>query len=209
VNIPNSYEEQIMELRRVLNINSGLEVGLKHPITKTLIQIEKFHNEREFEMRDMLHGKIFLLLKHLLEIEEFDVALLEKFRNKLKKVTDNEYFGERLEINVARSLIEKKIPFTKSERPDFIKINDKDIKIECTSSHLEVKLTSEKGILNKIRRTVNKKANESYANEKTALVVDFTNLYYNSLDIGSDLFHRLEEIRKYFINRIEKTSFRK
>jgi len=203
----NPYEQKINELKRLLDIKSGLEVGMVHPISKTLLAIDKNHKAGKKIERNALIGKIYMLIEHLQKIEKHDPSLFEYFREKLKKTTDHEYFGERLEINIAAFLINKKIPFKKSESPDFKKVNGQDINIECTSSHLTYKITSDKGIEDKIRKTIRNKAKKSYSKLNTALFVDITNLYYASLGFDSAFFRDKEDTRAKILKRLLKTSF--
>ena len=202
----NLIQERINELKRLLDIRSGLDLDPNHPLTQTFHQIDSYHQQKEFDLRDTLYGKISLLVKHLQEIEKYDTGLLESFRKKLRKVQDREYFGERLEINIASSLIRNNIKFNKSESPDFKKINGFDVNIECSSAHLTQDIRNEKKLQEKLRRVVLKKSKKDYARPNTALFLDITNIYHH--DLKKDFkFTFKENIRSFVKKVLNKSQF--
>lgn len=150
------------------------------PIEQFVRRSLNFHNRKKYDLRDFEFAKIKLLVKNLQEIEKYDQTLLEKMNKQLlNSLNENEYYGSRFEISITASLIRKGIDFTKTESPDFT-INAKiKIFIECSSSHLTVKKSGD--VKYKIKGTIDTKSGKAYCNPKTALFVDVTNLYYNSL----------------------------
>jgi len=202
--IPNwNLEKVIKELKRLLNIQSGLELNRKHPLTITFEEIDRNHREQKFQLRDTLIGKIRLLIKHLLVIENYDSSLLEKFKVKLLKVTDKEYFGERLEINIAFSLIQKRRNFRKLDPPDFEIIENPSFFIECTSTHLTRPMKKIRDLQKKLQTAIRKKSKKDYSNENTALFIDITNLLFH--DEGKNFSK--DEISKIVKKVLSKNKF--
>lgn len=202
----NTIEEVIKELKRLLNIESGSEVGTNHPLTQNFVAIDNYHKQGKLDLRNMLIGKIRLLVKHLKDIEKHDPSLLEHFRKKMLKVRDREYYGERLEINIASSLIRKNVKFTKSESPDFKKIDNLDIHIECSSAHLTQEIKDEKRLQGKLRKAILKKSKKGYARPNVALFLDITNIYYHDIKTGSEFTFK-ENLHKFVRKVLTKSKF--
>ncbi len=108
------------------------------------------------------------------------ISIFKIFKNNLyKSVSINEYFGVRFEINIAASLIRKRINFSKTESPDFtIQMGTKDIYIECGSSHLARPKSVD--LKYKIGSIIREKATKVYCNSDTALFIDATNIFNNT-----------------------------
>jgi len=197
-------EPEINELLRLLNIQSGRELKPDHPLTVTFKAIDQYHAEKNYVIRDLLIWKILFLIKHLKEIEEYDTRLLEDFRKKLQKVGHNEYFGERLEINIASNLIRKKIKFRKRESPDFeISFNSESVFIECTNSHLIHTPEKERTIIKKLKTSIKNKAKQSYCKPNTALFLDMTNLIF----VGGTKTFKKKETKEFIQKILPKTNF--
>lgn len=144
-----------------------------------------------------------MLVKHLKEIEQFDKALLRKFKKEMlahlrtTNAFDN-YFGIRCEINIAASLIRKGVDFKKSESPDFV-INRGNLFIECGSTHVSKPKPSSKF---KIGSVINQKSKKAYANSKTALFIDITNIIHNELNTNNNTLEDLVVIEKAYIKDV-------
>lgn len=192
----------INELLRLLNIKSGIELSANHPLTDTFRTIDDCKRKKQFELGVALLQKIQFLVEQLKRIEEYDVNLLRKFTKRLCTVNKDTYQGERLEINIAASLIKKNVDFIKSDPPDFKKVENQDINIECTSIHLDTPVKTEKKLLQKLHKTIKKKSKRHYSKPNTALFIDVTNLYFHSLDLHSKLFkdrNILKTVTKKFL----------
>jgi len=174
------FRRLVLELGRLLNKK---KIEKNHPIGISLNDILEYHKQKNYNYRDIQLGKLLLLIKHLTVIEKYDKHLLAVFRKKLKKITVERYYGERLEINTAATLIQKDIKFTKRESPDFdIFENSDTCHIECTSTHLTKNSLKNKDDIFKIKKAIQEKSKKPYCNKQTALFIDITNLFYFGLD---------------------------
>lgn len=193
------------ELNRLLGMRFSKGVGSKTEIGQSLSAILYYQNQGDYLQRDCELGKATLLVKELQEIERYDPNLLKAFKRQIhKSVTRGQYFGARLEINIAATLIRKDTKFTKGESPDFtINKENKDIFIECGSAHLSRRKLGD--LKCKISSVVNEKSNKTYCNPSTALCIDITNIYYSSL-INEALLEK-DEIRQYVRKTLEAISF--
>lgn len=125
-------------------------------------------------------AKVQFLCTHLDEVRSHDEKLFKHFRNNMKKNYNNSnYYGIRFEMEIAASLIRKKIEFIKQESPDYqITHNNSLIGIECTSCHLR-KDVNTKEVLYKVSSTIEKKNKKSYAQGNNILFIDATNIFYH------------------------------
>ena len=200
------YSSLVLKLNELLGmrfINGNL--SSKTPIGQSLIRIIAFHNQGSYLQRDYEFSKMAMLVKHLQEIAEYDLDLLNTFKKQIyRSSTYDKYFGVRFEIEIAASLIRKNIKFTKSESPDFIvHTNRKDIFIECGSAHLSKPKSGD--ITYKISSVINKKSKRPYCNNATALFIDVTNIYYNSSI--NDILKKGDKMRESVKNTLRKTEF--
>ncbi|OFV68083.1 MAG: hypothetical protein SCAL_000723 [Candidatus Syntrophoarchaeum caldarius] len=109
-----------------------------------------------------------------------------------------------MDLVLRGTIIRKNIKFTKAESPDFtIHTENKNIFIECGSAHLSKPKLGD--IKYKIYSVINKKSSKPYCDPTTALFIDITNIYYNSL-INEILVER-DEIREDVKNALEHTQF--
>lgn len=164
-------------------------------VGKIFKNILEYHNSGEYQKRDRELGRMFMLLKHLESIENYDNSLLKYFRKELKRAdTTDGFYGIRFEVNIAASLIQKEISFKKQESPDFIiNYNSKDIGIECGSTRIR-KEVDDPDLYYKIRSTINSKTNKLYSNSRTSLFIDMTNLIHTILNIeGKPDFDKARE----------------
>ena len=116
-----TYYENIAELNKLLGKNfMNLNRNAQHPLRQSLARVLEFHRHDDYFNRDYENSAISLLVKNLKEIEVHDRKLLKILRKTLMKSNDDTYFGIRLEISVAASLIRNNVPFNKTEQPDFI-----------------------------------------------------------------------------------------
>lgn len=184
-----TYLYFVSELNRLLNMrfvwdgHDYKSTGLKTPIGESVIMVGVYHNKGDHDNRDVEIAKLGLLVQHLQRIEKYDKNLLKEFKNKIYEVRNNWelYFGLRMEINVAASLIMKNVKFVKTEAPDFT-ILDKRIYIECGSIH--VIKTESLNMIDKIRSAIVNKSNKPYCSPATALFLDTTNIDFSYLSKG-------------------------
>lgn len=171
------------------NVSDNSQIG------QSLQRIIDFNNFGNYFQRDNELIKMTLLVKHLKEIEGYDLDLLKVFKKQLYKCdTHNKYFGVRFEINIAASLIRKNVIFTKDESPDFVvHSGDRQIFIECGSAHLSKPKPGD--VIYKICSVINKKSRKPYCNPATALFIDITNIFYNSLI--NEILPEKDEIKEH------------
>jgi hypothetical protein len=121
--------------------------------------------------------KLQLLVEDLRRIEAHSDKLLRYFSAQLHKTKYYQsYFGLRMEIRTAASLIEKGIIFFKAESPDFT-VSDRNVYIECGSIHVtsaHVRLETQ------IAKPLKGKSVKGYCTPSTALFIDCTNLLFRA-----------------------------
>lgn len=122
--------------------------------------------------------KLQFLLKHIREIKQATPEIFSDFRSQLLVCSSpDNYYGLRMEIYTAASLIRHGVFFSKRESPDFqIEYKSHNIHIECTSAH--VNDYDGRDLFYKISSAIKKKSNKPYANKSTALFVDATNILH-------------------------------
>ncbi len=165
----------MLGLRFVWDGKEYKSIGARTPIGEFIMMVGIFHNRRDYAQRNVEIAKLIMLVKHLQTIEKHDKELLKTFKRKLRDTSKNwgTYFGLRMEINIAASLIQKGVVFLKTESPDFT-INEYGVYLECASSH---KLDdSSLSLIDKIRLTISEKSKKKYCNSSTILCVDITNI---------------------------------
>lgn len=105
------------------------------------------------------------------------------FKNRLLKNNKNiGFYGDKFELFIAFSLLERDIKYTKPEPPDFkIKFDNSEIYIECGTAQFDVDSKRSKvEIFSKLRKNINAKLKKKYSNDDTILFLDITNLIYHS-----------------------------
>ncbi len=172
-----NYEIILSELERLLG--KGF-VTSNSWLRQSLDQIEASNQKGEKLQSDYQMSIMLMLVKHLQEIEDYDLSMLKEFRNRLYDVTNiDDYFGVRSEINAAASLIRKGIKFSKTESPDFtVQMGPTSVYIECGSSHLAKPKSGD--LKYKIASLIRKKSKKVYCNFDTALFIDATNVFHNT-----------------------------
>lgn len=176
-----NYINAVMELNRLLGMRfiwDGKEyksIGLRTPIGESVLMVGVYHNKHDYSNRNVEIVKLSMLVKHLQTIDKYDQKLLKKFKGALHDTNKNweTYFGVRMEINIAASLIGKGVNFNKTESPDFT-IPDCGVFIECSSTH---KIESSSAhLIDKIRLSIMEKSRQPYCNSSTVLCLDITNI---------------------------------
>ncbi len=199
-----TLENEKRELMRLLNISSDIDIKKDHPLTTQIQSLYQFQHNGDFRSRNLQLWSIQFLIQQLRDIERYDTKLLEDFGKKLKTVGYGEYFGVRMEINIATALFKNNIKFKKRESPDFeISFNSDIVFIECTSSHITFTNHTERVIQNKIHSSIRKKTKKSYCNDKTALFIDVTNLAYT----GYSKILDKSEMKKYLQKILSHTKY--
>ena len=170
-------------------------------VGESIIMAGIFHAKRDYNQRNIEIAKLENLANELHLIEKYDKNKLSTFKRILLNPRNSlgSYFGVRMEIHIAASLMNKRISFVKAESPDFI-VNEYGIYIECTSSHRSNSGTAH--LIVKIRSAVRQKSKKAYCNQSTALCVDITNIAATSVEDENELLKsrdRLKEIVKQIL----------
>jgi len=167
----------IVQLSELLNMRFG-SAGKPHPISTSTQRIFAYHNKHDYEQRDLEIGKVCMLTMHLRDIQTHDSELLAHFRKRAHRVRNwEEYFGWRMEVNVAATLSRSGVRFCKSESPDFT-LNDGEAFIECGSIHYSSTRPKGETIIRKVLQAIQAKSRKPYCQEAAALALDATNIYW-------------------------------
>lgn len=148
-------------------------------IGKVLSDIYFFVENKILDKAHYESNKLIYLIDQLKIINGWDNKAFKIFKSKIINCKNEaEYFGIRMEILTAASLCLHKIFFQLQESPDF-SISFFDIYIECTSVHTKNTIDKDTGY--KVLSAINKKNKKPYANHKTALSIDTTNILHNDI----------------------------
>ena len=176
-----------MELNRLLGTRfvPG-HLSNETPLARSLSQILVFHNQRNYEHRQHELTRLQFFVKHLRELETHDSKLLRHFKREIRRAGSNDsFFGVRFEVNIAASLVRKKVEFVKQEAPDFF-LDEVGVAIECSSVHIRSNRQKiDYGY--KITSCIHSKQKKEYANPETALFVDYTNVLQRAWSLDKEI----------------------
>lgn len=178
----------------------------RHPIRRSIERVLTYHNSGDYANRDYENSAISLLAKNLKEIESHDKNLLRIFQRALRSCNNDTYLGIRFEVSMAASLIRHKVPFVKSERPDFRLLDYWDgVCIECGSAHLSEPKIKIADLKYKIGSAIRAKSQYEYCNAASALFIDFTNINYYSM--LREILPGMNELKSYVADQLERSGF--
>ena len=162
------------------------------PIGDNIKQVMAHHRAGRRAERDWEAFRLGVLAMELHELREGRSDVVPGLRRALRRATQNEYFGARFEVEIAALLHRMNLKFAKSESPDFIiTLGDgEQIFVECASANVQ---GPKHDLTYKVIATLNKKEKKPYANERTALFIDFTNILHNSYRAASPITPRTLE----------------
>ena len=177
----------------------------KHPIMQAVESVLIHHNNKDFASRDYINGIITMLVKNLREVKNGDEKTFKTLRKSLLNSNDDTYFGIRMEISTAASLVRHNIEFEKTESPDFTLGGEwTGLFIECGSIHLSREKDSSKDLKYKISSVLKEKGRKVYSNDSTALFVDITNINFHNMvkyfteeesDLKNYVYHILKDLK--------------
>ena len=160
---------------------------------QTLLKLEPKSDKYQYILYHCLFGPS----EYLEEIKKVSFDEHKIWKNRLISNKKNVgLYGDIFELYINWTFVQKKLNFTKRERPDFSlnhnnnnnNNNNNEIFIECTSTQCNFeKIPEEKDIFKKLKSKIREKIIEEYMNLSTALFIDITNLYYHSKNINLTL----------------------
>ncbi|MCX2819049.1 hypothetical protein EGH25_06755, partial [Haladaptatus sp. F3-133] len=113
-------------------------------------------------------------IPYLNTAHEEDNKLFKGYKQELKEIGYERYFGVRFELDTAASLIRRDVNYSSPDPPDFVvQTGDGEISIECTTSHFS---GGDRTAREKYTQFLTSKSSKEYFNENTALFVDVTNI---------------------------------
>ena len=206
-----NYINSVAELSRLLGLRfiwDGREyksVGARTPIGEAILMVGVYHNNHDYSNRNVEIAKLSMLVKHLQTIEKHDQTLLIEFKRKIRNTRKNwgTYFGVRMEMNIAASLIQRSVNFVKTESPDFT-ISEYGVYMECVSAH-----KSDGGsasLIDKIRSAILEKSNKAYCNSSTVLCMDITNISATNEESENELLASKDGMQRMVKQNLSDTN---
>jgi hypothetical protein len=163
-----------------LKILTGLTLNkADHPLVHHLISAEQnYRTDRLLGLAEAAYAK--LAVEDLDLIRKSRLGLFKHFKKELRRTSVDNYFGLRLEIRIAASLIASNTAFQKTETPDFVLTTLPSTGIECTSAHLELKDTTEPGqVVYRVIGAITQKTRFKYKTARNILAIDLSNLFFH------------------------------
>jgi|GEM_PF-4440332 len=184
INVPakliQDHSEACDSLRQILRLSPKTKFGNSNlPVTRSMRVTLNALSDGNLAnaIRNVLLLRFFE--KHLKEVHGAAPEIVRLLRKRLVSPTLSDYLGARCEIDIAASLVRNGHKPKKRERPDFeVPLSNGSVFIECSHAFLEAE--KQDPILYKIRACIEKYGKKGYMNSSTALVIEATNLFYNS-----------------------------
>ena len=152
-----------------------------HPLCEWLYASRRNYHEGNFRLGCAQAAYVKLAIEDLQKVKGYDSEIFAFFKRELKRpLPSDTYFGLRLELRIASSLVSKRLNFQKSEAPDFIITGRSTIGIECTSCHLQLGKTHElRDLTYKLDSAIKNKSKYTYQTSNNILAVDISNLLFH------------------------------
>ena len=193
----------IEDIHNILDINLLARENKKSIIWKN---IESMLSKKKGEDKDITleFGRLRFLVMQLEVIKNKNFEIFRRLRKDLRQRGHSaNWYGVRAEILFATplvSILQKKC--YKSESPDFIaEYQGVRLFFEVSCPHMPKSKAQQRNVLYKITSSIRAKAEKKYANKKTALVLDITNIMYNhgSMDAASveNVFRYIEDFLEH------------
>ena len=174
------FKRNLQSILDQLKILTGLTRNdNSHPLVSHLISAEQeYSSNRLLGCAQAAYAK--LAIEDLEIVRKKRVDLFEHFKRELRRTSIDNYYGLRLEIRIAASLITSNTAFRKAETPDFILIDFPSTGIECTSAHLDLQNTAEPSqVVYKVIRAIEEKTGFKYKTVSNILSIDVSNLLFH------------------------------
>lgn len=183
----------------------------EHPLLEWLVAARKNYYSGNMRLGCAQATYVKFALEDLRTIKSHNQDLYKYFKRELRRkhLPRENYFVLRMELRMASSLISKRVPFEKSESPDFIAESRRQIGIECTSVHLQLEDRQEsKDLVYKIESVIKNKSKYNYKTPLNFLAVDISNLLFHE---GKDSFPKsladIDNIRPKIRKTVEASLF--
>jgi len=157
--------------------------GFKGPVGRMIRDVLDYHDQNQRFVRDWEAFRIGNFAMQLETIKKKNEDLFRYFRRQLRRINEKEYFGFRLEVQTVSIFHQMNIKFRKRESPDFsVEYDGTEVFVECCSINLDE--PKDKDVSYKVLSALIDKGRKPYANNKTALFLDHTNVFFNSVVSG-------------------------
>jgi hypothetical protein len=177
-----AFDRNLKDIERQLAQLTGLSITQKsHPLVQHLVRARQNYHSGDRMLGCARATYVKLTVEELHEIGDHDSSLLRHFRRELRRSpTADTYFGLRLEIHIAKTLIHHNVPFRKTETPDFVLVSLPSHGIECTSAHINLQNTKvPRSAMQKIEYAIQNKNGYPYSTKFNVLAVDVSNLLFH------------------------------
>jgi hypothetical protein len=176
------FDENWSHLAHRLNLVSGLRADSSpHILCERMRRARVNYTRGEALLANAQLANVQFLVEDFERIRSHDSDLFSHFKRELKRCIKHEsYFGLRMEIRMASTLIAKNVAFEKSEAPDFVIIMGRKFGIECTSAFLQLGEEHQpKDLDYKIQSSIRKKTEIIYHTFPLILTIDISNLLFH------------------------------
>jgi hypothetical protein len=176
------FDRNLKDVERQLAQLTGLSITqASHPLVQHLVKARQNYLGGDRMLGCARATYVKLIVQELHEIGDYDHSLLRHFRRELRRPPSMDtYFGLRLEINIAKTLIHHSVPFGKTETPDFVLAALPSHGIECTSAHINLENTKvPHGVMQKIEYAIKNKNGYPYSTKFNVLAIDVSNLLFH------------------------------
>lgn len=190
INIDFIYHHIVSDLKEKAHKLLGIQLssassGLDSFLGSRFIWLDRMHHEGDQIGRDIEILKLQFLFKHLEEIRDNHRAAHQRARKLLRRAKrEDQYFGARMEVYCAASLIRAAVNFKCRESPDYQLEGDfSGLFIECGSAHIAGSGTD---LIKKLSLSVLNKCKKPYADRNTILMLDVTNIMFHAARLDAE-----------------------
>jgi hypothetical protein len=175
-----AFKKNLQEVLDNLKMLTDLTLkNADHPLINHLISAEQnYPTNRLLGLAEAAYAKF--AVDDLDILRKSRVGLFKHFKKELRRTSIDNYFGLRLEIRIAASLMASNTAFQKTETPDFVLTGLPSTGLECTSAHLELKDTTDPSqVVYKVIRAIDEKTRFKYKTASNILAIDVSNLLFH------------------------------
>ncbi|UFH60033.1 hypothetical protein [Sulfurovum mangrovi] len=198
------YQQQIIkDLKNIFGTNCLLDKNNKKNKLRLMTNnITEFYLQKKYHKARAELGNLAFFIHNLKAVGEYNKKLYKKIKKNIKSnLYDNAFYGHKFEVSITGSLLKNKIKFKKRESPDFEIYNNKTFFLECTSVKFDKNPQNDE-IVEKIIKKILEKNKKTYANNKTILSIDITNMFEVTSHTG------LHYLNENAINKIKEVIYK-